>query len=270
MLRAASTRTMMFVEGTSDEKVFVRFVDEEKCHVLICYGRDKALQAIAILEIRKFRGVLCVIDSDFSAITNQCFASANVILTDDHDLEVMLFKSGAFDLVLDELGSRAKVKRIRGGGADPREPIWKAARIVGAFRLYSEQRNLNLKFEGINFKFVDRKNLSVDTKQMIRTVYNNSKISAPVIGDVEAAIDCLRSKEHAHSLMCCGHDIAIIFGKALLSVLGSKSSTAADREVIERSLRLAYSGYHFKKTALFQKIREWEQKNKPFECLQTL
>src|SRR5690242_1574267 len=123
MLRAAKISCIMLVEGASDERLFVHFTDQDHCDIVVCHGRENALDALGILESRSVAGVLCVIDADFSTLTRETFDSANVVLTDDHDLEVSLFKSSAFDRVLGELGSPTKIMRI----ADPRLPIWRAA-----------------------------------------------------------------------------------------------------------------------------------------------
>jgi Protein of unknown function (DUF4435) len=269
LLRAASTKSVMLVEGGDDEKVFVHFIDEDKCEIVICHGHEKALPALAKLESRNIQGILCIIDADFSAFGGRRVGSVNLLQTDDHDLEVMLFKSRAFDKVLGELGSQGKIKKLKDQGVDPREPIWRSAHCLGIFRLYSASKELNLKFEGISFKFVERKSLSVNVDLMIKTVFNNSMKPIANQDEIKKFIHHWLGQKHDHWQMCCGHDIAVVLGKGLQSLLGSQPCATTDGPAIERQLRLAYSSDQFRGSALYSGIRNWEQRNVPFLCLQS-
>ena len=122
MLRAASTKAVILVEGGDDEKVYGEFIDGDKCEIVICQGHRNARDALGKLEGRTIWGILCVVDADFSAFIAQNGQSPNLLQTDDHDLEVMLFKSRAFDKVLGELGSPEKVREFTDKGVDPRVP----------------------------------------------------------------------------------------------------------------------------------------------------
>lgn len=151
MLRAASAKTIMLVEGADDDKLFSEFIDEENCELVICHGKENALNANSKIEQLQIGGVICVIDSDFSIFLEGNVQSENVIHTDDHDIEIMLFRSRAFNRVTRELASAPKLKKLRDERIDPREPIWKAARYVGILRLCSVQLGINLKFEDMKF-----------------------------------------------------------------------------------------------------------------------
>lgn len=269
MLRAASRKTVMLVEGGDDEKVYGTLVDDDECEIVICYGHENARKALANLEARTIPGILCVIDADFAAFVDQGTVSINLLQTDHHDLEVMLFRSTAFDKVIGELGSKIKINKLKSAGTDPRDPIWKAAHKVGIFRLYSIYKNVNLTFEGISFKFVDRRSLTVDVDMLIKVVFDNSRKTIANKREIVEFIEMWLKEAHDHWHMCCGHDICCVLGKALQSFIGSQNTLATDLDTIERSLRLAYSKDQFKETNLFKKIRDWEARNSPFVCLQT-
>jgi Protein of unknown function (DUF4435) len=268
LLRAASTKSVMLVEGGDDEKVFVHFIDEDKCEIVICHGHENATRALAKLERREIPGILCIIDADFSAFVRGHVGGVNLLQTDDHDLEVMIFKSRAFEKVLGELGSQGKIKKLKDQWVDLREPIWKSAHHLGIFRLYSAQNGLNLKFEELSFRFVDRRSLSVNINLMIETVFNHSRKPIGHVDKIKVFIQHWLGESHDHWQMCCGHDIAVVLGKGLQSLLGSQPSAMTDGPAIERQLRLAYSTDQFRESALYLGIRNWEQKNVPFLCLQ--
>jgi hypothetical protein len=125
----------------------------------------------------------------------------------------------------------------------------------------------NLKFEDAGIVYIDRRTLANDVKLMIKTIANHSKKSIDV-EDVRAFFDRWPINTHDPFHICCGHDLAEIFGKSLQTLLGSKRAIQVDPSSIETALRLAYSFYDFSRTRLFKSIRKWEQRNLR-ACLRT-
>jgi hypothetical protein len=60
------------------------------------YGREELLGVVEILERDKFAGFLAVAGNDSSEIFGDRIASANVIITDENDLEFSIFQSDVF------------------------------------------------------------------------------------------------------------------------------------------------------------------------------
>jgi len=106
MLRASALKTILLVEGTSDDKLLGSFVDKAEYDVVIAYGKVNLLEALEILRRKDAEGIVCLVDADFSRIDGAVIADKDIVVTEFHDLEVSLFHSSAFDRVLSELGSR--------------------------------------------------------------------------------------------------------------------------------------------------------------------
>src|SRR5258707_9154382 len=102
MLRAASNNTILVLEGPTDERLFVNFIEPGQCEIVIAHGRHNALEALAILRSRSLSGVLCIVDRDFDPILGGDPSTEDILITDDHDLEATIFRSSAFDRVLYE------------------------------------------------------------------------------------------------------------------------------------------------------------------------
>lgn len=68
-------------------------------------------------------------------------------------------------------------------------------------------------------------------------------------------------------MICNGHDCAVALGKALRHFVGSKNAITTFGEEIESRLRLAFEADHFRQTALYQRIKEWEARSAPYVCL---
>ena len=158
LLRGDHEGVFLIVEGHSDKLIYERLVNKQEVRVTIASGKNNAIKALSILEKEdNFRRVVAVIDADFSRIEQQIPDSNNLFLTDEHDLEMMLIKSAAFDKLLKERGSEEKIKAFT---EDIRETLLKLGQEIGKLRWLSLRNKLDLKFEGLNTDF-----LKEDSKQ---------------------------------------------------------------------------------------------------------
>jgi hypothetical protein len=208
-------------------------------------------------------------DSDYDEFRQISSGAPNVILTDEHDLETMLIRSKAFDKVLRELGSRSKIANITAQGVDLRILIRDAIHPLGVLRLYSLAKNLSLNFEGLRFRFLDKKTMKSDVIAMVKEVHAHSQMMQSSYEAVHQFVVCWQAKEHDWWRMCCGHDLAVALGKALQSLIGTNQAGSVSADEMESRLRLAYGPDDFRATSLFTQIRIWEMANQPYVCLST-
>src|SRR5437879_2020661 len=90
LLRQVHAGAMCLVEGGDDKEFYRRFIDTQQCKLLVAFGWQNAIGAIAILEKSAFPGVLAIIDADFGHLDAEGPNSENVLWTDVHDLEMIL------------------------------------------------------------------------------------------------------------------------------------------------------------------------------------
>jgi hypothetical protein len=266
LLRAANDRTILIVEGPTDERFFASFVDESECDIVISYGRSHSLTGLAIVTGHAIRGVLAVIDQDFDSFLDIVHNDPNVIVTEDHDIEIAMLKSRAFEKVLIELGSRAKIRALVDAGVDLRVKILEPVHPLGILRLFSLQNGLNLRFDELKFQFLNKK-LELNNEDMVREVFNHSRVFGHDLQAVIEFIEDWQAKPHDRWLITCGHDVVTSLGRALQQMLGTQNSGAVQPEQIESRLRLAFSSDDFRATRIFADIRDWEAQNLPFRCL---
>jgi hypothetical protein len=156
MLRAAAQKSILIVEGGTDERLMSVFVDFNLCDVVISYGRDNALEALSELRLRVIPGILCILDLDYLELLEQVPEGNEIVFTDEHDIEVMLIKSSAFDRLLAEMGSSKKLQALRARGVDLRHIVRDAGHELGILRLLSQKDELNLTFRKLTYSFVDK------------------------------------------------------------------------------------------------------------------
>ncbi len=269
MLRAGFTGSILIVEGETDKRLMTRFVEVNYCRILVAYGKENALEAIDNLEDSEEDGFLAVLDADFWHITEGLPSKDHVLVTDDHDLDVMLFMSKATSRLIDEYASRPKtVKFLRGRGAeDIRLTILKICEPIGILRWVSARDCLQLVFEGLKFKaFVEAATLNLEIEKLVEAVLRNSSVPirrrAGLIREISktAGIHPLRQ-------ICNGHDVIELLAIGLRRAIGSRDAKTAAPSNVASLLRLAFGHRDFFETQLYQSIRDWERQHSPFRVL---
>lgn len=268
LIRTKYKGPILLLEGSKDERFFHRFVKNSEMLIIPAGGKEKVLDAIAILEAHDgVQGFMGIVDADFGHIDGSLPESQNVIVTDDHDVEMMIIKTKAFDAVLLELGSKNKIRKFPNQEDGIRDALIQKALIIGHLRYLSMKDNLNLRFEGLRFDhFIDRNSLEIDQDKMLSNVFaltsNRYLDTKDISNRLSEFIDEMNDDPYQ---ICCGHDFIEIFGIALRKILGSKPSKTAKPEVLGVALRLAYDSEDFYQTQLYAGARMWSKRNKGYD-----
>ncbi len=263
LLRSNHEGVFLIVEGHSDKLIYERLVNKQEVRVTIASGKNNAIKALSILEKENFRRVVAVIDADFSRIEQQILDSNNLFLTDEHDLEMMLIKSAAFDKLLKERGSEEKIAAFP---KDIRETLLKLGQEIGKLRLLSLRNKLDLKFEGLKFgKFIDKEKLSINIDELIRSIKNHSQKLSLDEQQIKQDLSVISDENHDPWQLCCGHDFISILAIALWKVLGTWNATDVKKEDLERDLRLAYELSYFYQTQIYQLMVNWQSNHHPYK-----
>jgi 5S rRNA maturation endonuclease (ribonuclease M5) len=263
LLRSDHEGVFLIVEGHSDKLIYERLVNKQEVRITIASGKNNAIKALSILEKENFCRVFAVIDADFSRIEQQIPDSNNLFLTDEHDLEMMLIKSAAFDKLLKERGSEEKIAAF---SKDIRETLLKLGQEIGKLRLLSLRNELNLKFEGLKFgKFIDKEKLSINIDELIRSIKNHSQKLSLDEQQIKQDLSVISDENHDPWQLCCGHDFISILAIALWKVLGTRNANDVKKEDLERELRLAYELSYFYQTQIYQLMVNWQSNNHPYQ-----
>jgi hypothetical protein len=268
MTRRQFKGSFLIVEGDKDQLLLKNYVDRAGCKIRSGGSKGNAIETLAILEADGFAGVLGIVDADFDRLDGKVTASDNLLRTDHHDIEVMMFASAALDKVLGEFGSTEKIEEFeRLRQTNIRGALIEAGRKVGYLRWLSLRQDLGLVFEGISYKkFVDSF-LEVDVLKLAKTAKDHSQKPRLDESALVQQMSNLASPPHDALHVCCGHDLSGILSFALRKILGTNNKNDVTEEVIERGLRLAFDLSLFSQTELFQSIRGWERRNPPFRVL---
>ncbi len=275
MKRRQRHQCSVLIEGKTDSLIFDRVFDPGHCQLEPAQSRANVLGALAILEADGFPGVLGIVDADRWRVSGDLPGSVNIVLTDGCDLESMLLRSPALDKVLAALGSAEKIERFEAEQrTSVRKHLAELARSLGALRYLSERDDLRLRFQKLSFsKFVDRTRMTLDRRELVRTVKNNSQLpsldEAGLLEELEAKVADRRISSWDLSN---GHDMVRILTLGLRQALGprklgTRKNVQISAEFIEVSLQLAYEREFFQATKLCAAIRDWERRNPAYSVL---
>jgi len=280
-------KSILILEGSSDEKFFKQFIDENLCKIQRSEGKNNALGIISILKDDanfKFVGILAVVDSDYDLLLENKKDDPDIIYTDFHDIETMLINSPAFDKLISVCGGEDKVNNFKNNHGDIKEFLLEKAKTIGSLRYISQRDKLFLDFDEIKLKdSVDVDTLEPDITKIIKDIKKKSvdKItSSPKLDkdlkkelskkinetDFISKIEEVNNENYDLWHICCGHDILEILLKGFKKLFATFNNQKLENFDILSSLLLAYIE-HFSKTNLYDAILKWQDRNNPYMIL---
>lgn len=266
----------LVVEGNRDFSLFRKFTNDTFCKVEIAFGGKNVIDTITELKNRGYEDVIGVLDSDFRKLENDLPILPNILLTDFHDIELMIFSSEAFETVISHYSISKKIAslKIENENKDLREIFLNLALPLGYLKWANKQNNWGLVFkpsnpEGKSLSYSDF--IPPDTlkftsyEDMIQTVVNyTANKSKPTVTKEDALKFTKKLINSTHSLLqlCNGHDITHIICLSLRRKISNLNANAVKPEQLEKELIFAYDSRHFEQTELYRQIKKWEKEKK--------
>jgi len=251
-------RGALLVEGLKDVRFYRNLIDDARCCITPADGRSVALATLNILRASGTRGILVLLDQDFSSVSGTPYLDSDIVVTDTHDLEGILVRSTALGRILIESDLEPTYF-----GSNLVEQLLSAALPIGYLRWASESRRLSLSFKNLDYTRFIGMDFRLDASKLIDAILQKNPGCKTTKADLAALIQALTHPTHDRWLICCGHDICAILAVGITRAT-SRPITGA---MIERNLRLAYDVRLFPETKLFVGIRDREGRNAPFVVL---
>lgn len=266
----------LIVEGNTDVKLFQCLIQRpEDVNIIDACGSDFVIASIALasqarLENPRIAPILGVIDRDYRYPTGWLNTSPDLLVSDLRDIECMMLDSPAFDAVLSELGSSAKLL-AHGGIKQVKETLFSACASLAALRYLSKAKNLNICFKEHDLeKFVDKRTMKAEDSKLVAHLsgLQPNGTLRPTIKTIEEAKLACAAAEHplgikyfSNELMLLrGHDLMAALALGLRTLWGTLSAAEANVETIERYFRLAFRA-HFHVTRMCASLLAWLKVN---------
>jgi hypothetical protein len=272
MKRSQDSRTFLLLEGNTDQRIFNKFIDSNKCKIEIAYGRGNLIQVIENLNESIFDGFLGIVDADEWYLTEKIPEIKNLLITEAHDIECLILSSNAFVRFLEEFALNAKLQVFC---PNLIEKLLESSLPIGYLRCFSIADNLDLNFDKCynikDFeKLLDVQTLNVDVSSLINII--NEWSPSPRIANKKKLatkiLTYINEKKLDPWLICNGNDMICILTIGLVNIFGNDlRGKHVDAQIVDGTLRLTYSFSDFQKSKIYASIKKWEINNAPFEIL---
>ncbi|MCK4667265.1 DUF4435 domain-containing protein [Candidatus Dependentiae bacterium] len=265
--------SIIFVEGEDDLRLFNKYITQDRCFILPAAGKETVIKIVDELEENKYKGIIAILDADFDNLLEIELSSDNLILTEEHDLEMMIFKvDKIFENIAAEYISREKltefIDQFEKDELNYKEKIeflkrkiFQAGEFIGVVRFWNQNREgKRLRFSGIVFDdFIRLKNYDVDLKDLIMSLNMNSFTKVDQ-NEVEGGIEKEQDKKYDFWNICSGHDIIDIVLVGVRNIFGyEKKASRANHERMIEFIHASFTDEMFMATELYKKIKNWER-----------
>ena len=254
MRRLVHCGAFLVVEGVDDER-FWSTRRHDTCELVNGEGKRNVVGAAHLLDNGNIRGVLGIVDDDYDSLMGIRHKTPNLVVVDAHDLECLLCRSPALDIVLAEFGVPSKIQEFEEvSGIDVRSGLLERMMVFGKLRWAAMSYDLDIDYKAIRvLEFVDIDKWAVDGDKLIRAVVkDNSPHDIEVLKGRIAQLPLADPWLVAH-----GHDMIQILCIGLRRVLGTLPANRGPKD-IARVLRAAISMEDLKMTTLYADMRTWE------------
>lgn len=233
-------RITLYVEGQSDIMLFRNIVNEDIVKLIPLEGKKNVIDVMKGLYSDYSDRVYAVCDADFDHIKGdaQTHLAYGVLVTDYHDIEIMMLFSSAFRKVINQ---KAINNNTSFSDKMLREVI-NACKVIGVFRLINLDNNFGLRFKALKFNdFIvfENKCLSIDVDSFLDELLASSSTSATkqILMNM---YDKYSSSNYDVKQLCCGHDcsnVLAIYLRKSDNIQGNKFN----RDRVEKDLMLAFN-----------------------------
>lgn len=258
-----------YVEGVSDESFWKKFVNRDVVHICVCDGCENVISTIEHHQKQNVKKYLGVIDRDFRDILETIPDNHNIVVTDFHDIEMMMYLSDAFRNLIVAIDKNNKLEEYEKnyGGilnhvlelTDRIGHVKLASKLKGDILEFRREKDYELvvpKYEGM----IDKDGEYLDDSRLARiiNVFSSQNRTLTRIDDSEIVnmINEVPDREIDSSILSNGHDVSYLMPYVLRRKCKFNKS-GLDSSMIDSLLMAAYSKEMFHSSMLYKAIELW-------------
>lgn len=248
-----SDKLILVVEGTSDIRFFRSIFDYENIKLESIDGKKNLLLAMEELVNSHKGKIISICDADFDHIEDLEHQrnKFDIYLTDYHDSEVMMLKSGSLFSFIDEYSKDEYLLSLK---SELLNNVFNASKALGILRYINYKYNMKLSFKKLNFSQFIKVNLlevELNVETLVDILISRSPNFSQSKKEIFDHYYSFLKNDYVDEQINCDHDltniIACVFRQKEISL-----ETNMDTKKIETALRLAYQKDFFKNTKLYK------------------
>ncbi|EPK5117232.1 hypothetical protein JHZ10_003742, partial [Acinetobacter baumannii] len=216
-------------------------------------GKKNLLLAMEELVNSHKGKIISICDADFDHIEDLEHQrnKFDIYLTDYHDSEVMMLKSGSLFSFIDEYSKDEYLLSLK---SELLNNVFNASKALGILRYINYKYNMKLSFKKLNFSQFIKVNLlevELNVETLVDILISRSPNFSQSKKEIFDHYYSFLKNDYVDEQINCGHDltniIACVFRQKEISL-----ETNMDTKKIETALRLAYQKDFFKNTKLYK------------------
>lgn len=259
----------LYVEGVSDESFWKKFIDPSSVRICVCYGCENVIETIRLhrqYDIRLFVGV---IDRDFRRILGLLPDDREIFLTDDHDIEMMMYHSDAYRNMIVAIDKQGKLESFEKSLGCILTHVLAFSDRIGNVKLASKRRldilefNREKNYERVvpNYeKMMDKDGQYVGDDVLARIINAFSMLNHSLKKRTDSEIVAMMQEEMGRGIdsweLSNGHDVSYLFPYVLRRKCKFNRSEI-NSDFIDTVLMAAYSWEMFQQTQLCKDMCAW-------------
>lgn len=270
LLNLRGQKFVLIVEGDDDKEFYRRNLelDEREFYIHVAkYCEYSKGRAIELARCNQTSASFCtIVDADYDRILNLVPEDSNIILTDNHDLELDILMSGTLQKIVDLKVENGLVENLIKNSKNLYEFILEKSKILGKLRFINLKEKWYCSFKKLNYKsngnintFFERK-LFMSEDECIKRILSHKCDSSP---NIKLKHVKKKMKEYEKYLenqdklqLCHGKDVIQI----LIYFLNRNLRGHRKEEINTHSLFLAHEKQFITNTNLYLKFNKWFSK----------
>lgn len=253
----------LVVEGESDEHFFENILDCSKCKVVNLEGKAEVKKFIEEQNRANKKGYLGIVDADFEHIDGYEKKIDNIILTDVHDIEMLILSSNPeMRRIYSELTENLIINNFEEKHAKSFiDSVMEAAYEIGLLKMVMKRPQYCVNMKDLFYSDVIDDSFQVNIDELIKRVKKRHHNLYAIKTEVNNA----KAKKFDKFQVCSGHDVSSILAISFVSIendgLGYGKKKYVSKNQIEEMLRVIYKFEHFLVTKVYSEILAWEKRN---------
>ncbi|UXY09682.1 DUF4435 domain-containing protein [Kosakonia sp. ML.JS2a] len=251
-----SGKILIVLEGRTDIGLFKCLELHDSIHYdSPCKGKISVIDSVRKLRESGNDKVYGVCDADFDIILNRSYE--DIVLTDFHDIEVMMISCGFIRNFFFEYTNPKSYEFLDENAliSEIEKNIFDVCYYIGVLKWINAEHDFGFNFTNLNiesFVHFDGFRISFDKDIFISDVLKRYKKEVDY-DYISMLYDEYDQKTVDVLHVCNGHDFTNVLSKLYKGEFTNDKNINQDK--IERNLRLYYSAQHFEKTNMYNKIK---------------
>lgn len=271
------TISTVIVEGDADQRFYSIFLTLSRCVIINAHGKQKAINVLRIIQSRKTKGVLCIVDDDYDTLMGVKIEDDNVVVTDTHDLETFLFSSGALKKLLSQPLETDHLIYLDELTTKTRQSLIRITKPLGFARWMFASDCMDACINKVALKnVIDLSSQKMDVPSLIREIIKINKDIQLEETDLLKKLESFMENDVDPWLLCRGHDLMGV----LKIVYPSLYSKFVPKDKVKKDNYLEKLGRHFRdekevtkllihsversefeKSGVYKGLQKWEKNN---------